>query len=510
MRLGTFRWLIAILSAGPMLAASCESLRSLSLPHAMVTFSQAVGAGAFTAPETGGRGRGPGDSFKDLPAFCRVAMTLTPSADSDIKVEVWLPAAQWNGKFLAAGSGGGASAALQGSINFPGLAGALRRGFATAATDTGHAGATLSYAIDHPERLIDFGYRAVHEMTVDAKAVIAAYYGDAPKVSYWNGCAAAGRQGMMEVQRFPADYDGVVVSAAANNWSRLQTWSLSMYEATHKDEARYIPSAKYALIHKAALEQCDAMDGVKDGLIENPKRCRFDPAALACKGTETSGCLTAAQIQAARQIYSDLVNPRTKSQIFPGLEPGSELGWGALADGPEPSLYVRETFKYLVFKDPQWDYRTRPVDYDADATRAEQLDHGVVSATNADLRPFFARGGKMILYHGWTDPLISPEDAVNYYKRVQDTVGAANLRRSMRLYMVPGMNHCRGGEGPDDFDMQPVMEQWLEKQTAPESVIASKINNGKVERTRPLCPYPQVAVWKGAGSIDDAANFVCK
>jgi feruloyl esterase len=198
-------------------------------------------------------------------------------------------------------------------------------------------------------------------------------------------------------------------------------------------------------------------------LIENPKRCKFDPAVLECKGTVTSECLTGGQVQAARQIYSDLVNPRTKSLIFPGLEPGSELGWGALADGPEPSLYVRETFKYLVFKDPQWNYRTRPVEYDADATRAEQLDSGVVSATNADLRPFFARGGKMILYHGWTDPLISPGDAVNYYERVQDTVGAANLRRSMRLYMVPGMNHCRGGEGPDDFDMQPVIEQWLEK-----------------------------------------------
>ena len=211
-----------------------------------------------------------------------------------------------------------------------------------------------------PSVSFDFGYRAVHEMTVDAKAAIAAYYGDAPKFSYWNGCAAAGRQGMMEVQRFPADYDGVVVSAAANNWSRLQTWSLSMYEATHKDEARSIPPAKYPLIHKSAVEQCDAIDGVKDGLIENPKRCKFDPAVLECKGTETSGCLTGGQVQAARQIYSDLVHPRTNSKIFPGLEPGSELGWGALTDGPEPSLYVRETFKYLVFKDPRWDYRDAP------------------------------------------------------------------------------------------------------------------------------------------------------
>jgi len=230
---------------------------------------------------------------------------------------------------------------------------------------------------------------------------------------------------------------------------------------------------------------------------------------LECKGAETSTCLTKGQVQAARQIYSGLTNPRTKSQIFPGLEPGSELGWGSLADGAEPSLYIRETFKYLAFKDPQWDYKTHPVDFDADAATAERNSEAV-SATNPDLRPFFSRGGKMIIYHGWTDPLIAPGDSVNYYKRVVDTVGSANASRSLRLYMVPGMHHCRGGEGPDDFDMQPIMEQWREEQKAPASVVASKISDGKVVRTRPLCPYPQTSAYKGAGSIDDAANFVCR
>jgi len=498
------------LSAQPGSAASCESLAGISLPQTTVTMAQTVAAGEFTAPA--GRGRASaGNPYKDLPAFCRVMGTLTPSNDSSIKLEVWLPASGWNGKFLAAGNGGGASAAIQGSINTPALAAALRGGYATAATDTGHEGATLNFAIEHPEKLIDFGYRAVHEMTVKAKAIAAAYYGEGPKLSYWNGCAAAGREGMMEAQRFPADYDGVVVAAAANYWSHLQPWSLAIYEATHKDEASYIPPAKYPLIHKAAVEQCDALDGVKDGLIENPRRCKFDPKVLQCKGPDTSACLTAPQVEAARRIYAPLVNSKTRSEIFPGLEPGSELGWAALADGDEPSLYVRETFKYMIFKDPQWDYKTHPVNFDTDVPLADKLDNGTVTAADANLKPFFDRGGKMILYHGWTDPLIPPGDAVNYYKRVEDTVGGAGkIKESMRLYLVPGMNHCRGGEGPDDFDMQPVMEQWRENGKAPQQVIASKVTNGKTERTRPLCPYPQVAAYKGSGSTDEAVNFVCK
>ena len=325
--------------------------------------------------------RGPGGNpFKDLPAFCRVAATLKPTADSNIRIEVWLPADNWNGNFLAAGNGGGAGAALQGGINVPALAAALRRGYATAATDTGHEGATLSFAIEHPEQLIDFGYRAVHEMTVRAKSIAAAFYGDGPQLSYWNGCAAAGREGLMEAQRFPADYDGIAVGAAADNWFDLQSWSLSVYEATHKDEASYIPPAKYPLIHKAALDQCDALDGVKDGVIENPLRCKFDPKVLECKGADTSACLTAPQVEAARKIYAPLLNSRTRSEVFPGLEPGSELGWAGLAGGDEPDLYIRETFEYMVFRDPKWDYKTHPVNFETDVPMAEKLDNGTVSA----------------------------------------------------------------------------------------------------------------------------------
>ena len=219
---------------------------------------------------------------------------------------------------------------------------------------------------------------------------------------------------------------------------------------------------------------------------------------------------TAGQVEAARKIYSPLTNPRTKAELFPGLEPGSELGWAGLADGDEPPLYLRETFKYLVFKDPSWDYKAHPVDFDRDVALADKLDNGTATAVDPDLRDFFARGGKLIHYHGWSDPLIAPGDAVNYYKKVTDKLGAAKTKESMRLYMVPGMLHCRGGEGTDNFDLQSAMEDWVEKGKAPEQIIASRMTNGKVERTRPLCPYPQVAVYKGSGSTDEAANFACR
>jgi len=492
-------------------AATCESLASLSLPEATITSAQTVAAGEFTPP-AGRGGRGGGPNFKDLPAFCRVQATLKPTSDSDIKAEVWLPASGWNGKFQGvATGGGGAGAAIQGAINIAALAASLRAGYATASTDGGHEGGTLAFALDHPEKVAAWGYRATHEMTVKARAIVAAFYGNPVSHAYWNGCAAGGRQGLMEAQRYPMDYDGIVVGAAANYWTHLQSWSLWVYEATHKDEASYIPPAKYPLIHKAAVEACDARDGVKDGVMEDPTRCKFDPKVIECKpGQDTSTCLTAGQVEAARKIYSPLTNPRTKAELFPGLEPGSELGWAGLADGDEPPLYLRETFKYLVFKDPAWDYKMHPVEFDRDVALADKLDNGTANAVDPDLKEFFARGGKLIHYHGWSDPLIAPGDAVNYYKKVTEKLGAAKTKESMRLYMVPGMLHCRGGEGTDNFDLESVIEDWVEKGKAPEQIIASRVTNGKVERTRPLCPYPQVAVYKGSGSTDEAANFACR
>jgi feruloyl esterase len=468
---------------------SCEKLKSLSLRDTTITMAEAVGAGNFSPPS--------GPAIKDLPAFCRVAAILTPSKDSEIKIEVWLPEAGWNGKFQGVGNGG-----WSGAIGYQALSKALAQGYATASTDTGHSGGSGSFALGHPEKLIDFAYRSVHEMTVKGKAIIAAYYGDGPTLSYWNGCSSGGKQGLKEAQRFPADYDGIIAGAPANYWTHLVTGSLWIAQAVHKDEASYIPASKYPLIHKAVLEACDAMDGVKDGVIEDPARCRFDPKILECKTDDSAACLTPPQVEAVRKIYAPSKNPRTGQEIFPGLAPGSELGWSGLA-GPQAFPIAADHFKYVVFKDPAWDWRT--LNFDTDVALADKTDDGMLNATDPDLKAFIAHGGKLLMYHGWTDQLIPPQNSINYYRSVPET-----LKSSVRLFMVPGMNHCAGGEGTSNFDAVGAMEQWVEQKKAPERIAASHIANGAIDRTRPLCPYPQVAQYKGSGSTNEAANFVCK
>jgi feruloyl esterase len=508
----------------PAAAASCEQLAALTLPDTTIARAEVVPAGAFTPPATAevparrggagrggpgfGRGRGARNAFAALPAFCRVSATVTPTPDSQIHIEVWLPAANWNGRFQASGGAAGANSAVGGGINYPAMAASLRAGFATAGTDNGHEGATLSFAPGHPEKLVDYGYRATHEMTLKAKALIEALYGSGPKYSYWSACAAGGRQGLQEAQRFPADYDGIVVWAPANNWTRLQTWSMWVYQVAHRSAAGYIPPAKYAAIHQTVVAQCDALDGVKDGIIENPARCHPKLYALLCEGADTSQCLTPAQLATAQAIYSPPVNPRTHATVYPAMPPGSELGWGALA-GPNAPYYASETFKYVVFDDPAWTAASRPINLDADLALMDRKA-GVINATNPDLSAFFARGGKLIQYHGWTDPLIAPGDSVNYYTSVAAKVGRDVAAKSYRLFMVPGMNHCRGGEGADTIDMQPAIENWVERGQAPATATASKLVDGRVDRTHLLCPYPQEAVYKGSGSINDASSFECR
>jgi feruloyl esterase len=484
-------------------AATCESLAKTTIRGGTITASEEIAAGAFTF--SAGRGapssvqhQQQDEVLKKLPAFCRVQATLTPSADSDIKVELWLPVTGWNGKFQAVGNGG-----WTGSIAYSAMVEALRRGYATSSTDTGHVGGSASFALGHPERLIDFGYRSVHEMALTGKTVVAAYYGNAPRLSYWSGCSAGGRQGLKEAQRFPADYDGIVAGAPANYWTHLVTGSIWVAQATLKDPASFITPPQYALINKAVIDACDALDGVKDGLLENPAQCRFDPKVLQCAGQEGPACLTAAQVAAVGRIYGPAKNPRTGAVIFPGLAPGSELGWGALAGGPKPLTIADDHFKYVVFADPEWDFRT--FDFDRDLARADQLDGGALNATDPDLRAFAARGGKLLMYHGWNDQLIAPQNSIDYYGNVTRTVGADSARNLVRLFMAPGMQHCGGGIGPDSFDMLSALEEWVEKRTPPAQVVASHSTAGKIDRTRPLCPYPQVAQYRGTGSIDDAA-----
>ena len=492
---------IACLSADTVsAAASCESLSALKLPDTTITLAQSVAPGTFSPP-AGGAG---GQAYATLPAFCRVAATIAPTSDSDIKVEVWLPASGWNGKYQAVGNGGWA-----GTINYGALARALRDGYATSSTDTGHTGGNASFALGHPEKLVDYAYRAVHEMTMKSKAIANAFYGTDAKRSYFNGCSTGGRQALTAAQRFPNDFDGIVAGAAANPKSGLDAWRIWMTQAMLKDNASFIPAEKHRVIHQAVLNACDTLDGVEDGLIENPTRCRFDPSVLACRGADGPNCLTAAQVETAKVVMSPVKNRQTGELIFPGFEPGTELGWSRLLGGSEPYANAVEQFKYIVFKDPKWDWRT--FNLERDLAAAEKAGQGTLAAVDPNLTAFAQRGGKLITYHGWSDNSIAPQASVNFFARALAATKAPTRGASawLRLYMVPGMGHCSGGEGPDTFDMIGPLDSWVQSGTLPQQIVASKITAGKVTRTRPLCPYPQVARYKGTGSIDEAANFAC-
>ena len=495
----------------PATGKPCESLASLALPDTEITRAQLVPAGQFAGTPTGLLAPGAPSlrPYSLLPTFCRVTATLKPSSDSEIKMELWMPASGWNGRFEALGGGGWA-----GTIALNNLAGAVNRGYVVATTDTGHAATpenrgSGSFAFHHPEKVIDFGYRAVHEMTVKSKEFIKTFYGSAPKQSYWVGCSTGGRQGLMEAQRYPADYDGIVAGAPANYMTHLLSESIWVAQAVLKDPASFIPQEKYAVIHKAVMDACDGLDGVKDGVLEDPRACHFDPKTLQCSGDDGPTCLTAPQVAAARKIYAPSKNPRTGLAIFSGLEPGSELGWAGLAGGPGAMGIADDYFKYIVFEDLNWDFKT--LDFDKDVARADAMDKGVLNAIDPNLKPFFQHGGKLLMYHGWNDQLIAPENSVNYYQSLVKSMGGVDrVNDSMRLFMAPGMTHCAGGDGPSNFDSLSAIQQWVEQKQAPTQLVATHIAAGKADRSRPLCPYPQVAVYNGSGDTNAAASFTCQ
>jgi Tannase and feruloyl esterase len=475
--------------------SACADVAKLALPHGTITHVEAVAAGAFKPSER------PND-YRSLPAFCRVAMTLAPSADSDIKVELWIPTS-WNGKFQAVGNG-----AFNGSISYPAMANALARGYATSSTDTGHTGGGANWALGHPEKVVDFGWRAVHEMTIASKKVIAGHTGRAPAFSYWNGCSAGGRQAMKEAQRFPDDFNGIIAGAPGLDWTGRAAQAIRVAKTLEHNTAGRLSAKDTQLLHRAAVGACDTSDGLKDGLLSDPERCRFDPVVLQCSGSSQSECLTTAQVETARLIYSRGVNRSTKREVG-GLLPGSELGWTDLGWTVSARATGLDQFRFLVFGDPAWDIQK--FDFDRDLARAEEVDRDTLNALDPNLKPFLDRGGKLIQFHGWADPQISPANSTQYYTRVADALGgAARVHGSYRLFMAPGMGHCGGGEGPNTFDMVAALEQWVERGQAPDQIVASHATNGAVDRTRPLCPYPQLATYKGSGSIDDASNFTCR
>jgi feruloyl esterase len=507
-------------------AIACENLATLSLRNTTVTLAQPVAAGAFTPPAPAGRaggggaagpaagGRGRGQVFTDLPAFCRVQATLKPSSDSDIKIEVWMPAGSaggaggWNGKLRGTGNGGLGGGA---GVNAGALAGGVRLGYATAGNNTGHEGDSR-YALDHPEKIKDFGYRAAHEMTVTAKALIKAYYGKDPMYSVMAEGGGGTIAALSSAQRYPEDYDVIAVTGMSSYLTRHTFGQMWYWQATHKDAASYIQPEKFALIHEAALNACDALDGLKDGIIGDVERCTFDPGVIQCKGAEAPTCLTAPQVEAARKIYAGPTNSRTKQEIYSPMYPGSELGWAQLAGGDAPLGIPVEFFKYYVFKDPNWDYKTRPIDFDKDVALADKPEIQPVNAVDPDLRRFFARGGKLLLVDGWADTSVPPKVAINYYKKVLAKLGANSVKESMRFFMVPAMSHGPGTNGAENinFDALSVAEQWKQSGKAPDQLIVSHYKNGTEVGKRLVCQYPQVARYQGSGNAEEPGSYGCR
>jgi feruloyl esterase len=309
---------------------------------------------------------------------------------------------------------------------------------------------------------------------------------------------------LLQAARYPEEFDGMVVGDPAN--IRRNAWALSIAVQTFKDPAAEIPPEKYPMIHQAVLNACDANDGLKDGLIEDPERCHVDFRALECKGADGPSCLTPRQVRSAQAIISPLKSSTGKI-LFPRLEPGTELRWARLAGGPEPAALFVDEYRYVVYAKPDWDWRT--FDVDRDAAKAHAIDSRV-DELDPNLTAFASRGGKLLIYHGWADQQVAPRSSVEFYNAAREHSSVKPSRSDwIRLFMVPGMGHCQGGEGPDTFDGINALEQWVEKGQAPERIMASQLNNGQVVRTRPLCPYPQVARY-AKGNPNDAASFICR
>lgn len=440
-----------------------------------------------------------------------------------------MPSSGWNGKFLGVGNGG-----FAGSIGFNMMAANLKRGYATAATDTGHAGESLdaSWAFEHPEKVVDFGYRALHETTVAAKSLVAAFYARPAAKAYFDSCSNGGREALMEAQRFPEDYDGILAGAPANDWIHLLSAGIQTAQALYGNPSFYIPPVKLKAIEDLVNKVCDAADGVRDGIISDPERCTINTSTLLCKGRENRSCLTENQANALKHLYAGAHDSKGQL-VFPGYVPGSEGGGGGwkpwiLGEAPGMSSgagFVQNYFRYMVYNDPAWTPLEGKLD-DA-LSKAVERTGKALNAVDPDLERFEKRGGKLIVYHGWNDAAISPHNSVNYFRQVQQQMGGAQTERFLRLYMVPGMQHCIGGAGPTSFGqlgtdtvkgnkhgVYDALEQWVERGTAPGSIVATKYSTGEKNRvaimTRPLCAYPEIAVYKGSGDSNDSDNFVCR
>jgi hypothetical protein len=506
-------------------ASSCESLNALKLPDTTISSAQAYQAGTFT-PKTPYSREQPAVPV----AFCRVTGSIKPTSDSDIKFELWLPASGWTGRYESVGNGG-----FAGGIRYDSMFRPIAGGSAVASTDDGHSAPAVgpgsaSWALGHPEKVIDYGYRAVHLTALVAKQITASFYGRQADHSYFVGCSKGGQEGMMEAQRYPDDFDGIVSGAAANQWTNLFSsfsWGAKLNLAS---QASYLSAEDLPKIGEAVAASCDAADGVKDGMINDPLACRIEPSTIP---------LSAAKLNTYRMLHD---GPKTSSgqQIYDGLPYGGEtIQWNHTVTGPsfeqapveaEESMYGNGFFANFVFQDANWTFRN--FDIDKTPVEARAKVGKILNADDPHLDKFKARHGKIMAFHGWADSIVTPLGAISYYNKVVTTQGTgatdkqalAETQKFYRLFLAPAVGHCAGGPGPSEFgqrggdgdaehDMVVALQQWVEKGVAPERIIASKFPDGDLKKaaimTRPLCVFPAVAKYSGKGTTDDAANFSC-
>lgn len=482
--------------AAALLNTPCENLLSLEVPGGTIASAESVAAGPFTPPGGFGPRGAAARPSEPIPAHCRVKMVLTPTSDSNINVELWLPLENWNGKFLAVGNGGWAGA-IQG---YGDMQAALRRGYAAAATDTGHSaedGPAGMFALGHPEKVVDFAYRAVHDMAVKSKRVIDAFYEPPIDYSYFKGCSTGGRQAVMAAQRYPGDFDGIIAGALANRHIHMHTAAsaIDIHLSRHPEEA--VSEAQARLVNETVMQQCDTLG---EGFLNNPSQCSVDFSQLQCGATSSGVCLTDAQLRTVETYFGGLKNSRGET-IFAGQAYGNPMRAMA-GSGDAPGPFAFDTIRILGFQDADYDWRD--FDLDRDMARIDAAA-AFVDAVDPDLRAFEAHGGKLLLYHGWGDTAITPKNTIEYYESVLAEMGPEQADW-MRLFMVPGMGHCGGGPGPNTFDSIGVLEQWREQGDAPEAIMARNPASGL---ERPLCPYPEYAQHDGSGDLADAANWTC-
>ncbi len=479
---------------------SCADIASAEFANTEIHTAVEIPAGEFVPPSV--EPFGPPPDFSGLPAFCRVAGSIKPTAESDIRFELWMPVTDWNGRFMQTGNGGAAGSIVYGSLVMP-----LSRGYAVAHTDTGHRGqfGEFSWAVGQPEKLVDYQYRAVRELTLVGKAITTAHFAQPIEKSYWLGCSTGGRQGLKEAQRFPEDYDAIIAGAPANNWSPLM--SLAIHIEANLGPGGLSP-AKLGVLNEAAIAACDSGDGVSDRVIGSPEGCNFDPAQLQCEDDDGASCLTASEVDAARRIYEGVLTSSGET-VMPGTGPGSEPEWGGYAS---PGFRIGSSyFRHVIKNDDTW--QATQFEVDADLAAAETQDAGAAKAMDPDLSGFVANGGKLMIYHGTTDGLIPYGNSVNYYNDVVETMGVDAVEDHVKLYLVPGMAHCFGGEGAYLVDWLTAMERWAEDGVSPDNLLASHPPEPGEEAggfTRPVCAYPGSATYGGIGAKTEASSYECK